>query len=487
MKTLLIVEDEKAIRAGIRAMVSRAPVAVENILECRNGEEAMEILRSQPVDVMITDIRMPKMDGVELIRQARGLPSPPITVVVSGYGDFNYAVSVFRDKVWDYILKPIEREHIFTLLKDIQNELDAKSLEKSDRLMMNRRAFRSLMLGSETNPEELRALSSQYSGKLFDGCYVSVCLAPAAKPETEADIPGIESGLCFTDMEGHTVLLIPEASLAVFMQKYIGSRCAGLSTPKSGAGQLRESYLEAVQARKRAFVRGSAHSYESLPAGYPKNSDTGATPEQIVQLLGTGNAVDAIRLLERVLFLAQNEIKSPDDHLAFLDRLQSDIISAYPYTPDAPEEYRKLKDILSFENAYEHHTALKAWFERLSGYLTEKQENSNKHKIRASVEYIGQRFRSDINMATASNHISMNYTQFSTLFKKYTGSSFPDYLLNVRLAESRRLLADPSLSIRSVSRLSGFRNEKHFMRCFKQTTGVSPGVYRRNLQTRNTG
>jgi len=59
MKTLLIVEDEKAIRAGIHAMVSRAPVPVENILECRNGEDAMEILRSRHVDAMITDIRMP--------------------------------------------------------------------------------------------------------------------------------------------------------------------------------------------------------------------------------------------------------------------------------------------------------------------------------------------------------------------------------------------------------------------------------------------
>jgi two-component system response regulator YesN len=88
-------------------------------------------------------------------------------------------------------------------------------------------------------------------------------------------------------------------------------------------------------------------------------------------------------------------------------------------------------------------------------------------------------------MATASNYISMNYSQFSALFKEYAGKSFSDYLLNTRLTESRRLLADESISIGRVSKLSGFKNEKHFMRCFKKETGVSPGEYRRNLQAGN--
>ena len=69
MKTVLIVEDEKLIRQGLRKMIQRSGVPVEVIMECNNGETALEILKEQPIDVMFTDIRMPKMDGIELVER----------------------------------------------------------------------------------------------------------------------------------------------------------------------------------------------------------------------------------------------------------------------------------------------------------------------------------------------------------------------------------------------------------------------------------
>ena len=96
MKTLLIVEDEKMIRQGIRAMIQRSGVPVEVIMECGNGEMALDILRSQKVDVMFTDIRMPKMTGVELVQRIQELDEKPLVVAVSGYADFSYAVEIGR-------------------------------------------------------------------------------------------------------------------------------------------------------------------------------------------------------------------------------------------------------------------------------------------------------------------------------------------------------------------------------------------------------
>ena len=256
MRTVLIVEDEKAIRAGLLAMVAAAPVKVETALACRNGVEALDILQSRAVDIMITDIRMPKMDGIELVRRAGALPSPPLILVVSGYSDFDYAVDVFRHGVRDYLLKPIERERLFALLVSLEDELCAVRLEKKKSCAME--------------------------------------------------------------------------------------RLAGLL----------------------------AEDPESIPL-------------------------------------------------------------------------RKIQDAVLFAEAY---------------------------------------FRSDINMAVASNHVSMNYSQFSALFKAYTGSSFPDHLRNLRLIESRRLLAETSLSLSRVAEMSGFKDEKHFSKRFKQEIGVSPGDFRRGLR-----
>ena len=112
MNTLLVVEDEKLIRQGIVAMIRRSSVPVEEILECRNGEEALEILRKQRVDVMFTDIRMPKMDGLTLVNKMEELSQKPVVIVLSGYDEFSYAVEMMKHGVRDYILKPIKRETI---------------------------------------------------------------------------------------------------------------------------------------------------------------------------------------------------------------------------------------------------------------------------------------------------------------------------------------------------------------------------------------
>lgn len=111
MKTVLIVEDEKMIRQGIRTMIQRSDVPVEVIMECANGEMALDILRSQKVDVMFTDIRMPKMTGVELVQRMQELSEKPLIVAVSGYADFSYAVEMLRLGAREYLLKPVERPH----------------------------------------------------------------------------------------------------------------------------------------------------------------------------------------------------------------------------------------------------------------------------------------------------------------------------------------------------------------------------------------
>ena len=474
MKSLLIVEDEKAIRAGLRAMVANAPVVVENIIECRNGAEAMDILQNQAVDVMITDIRMPKMDGIELIRRAGELQSPPIIVVISGFSEFDYAVDVLRQGVRDYLLKPIERERVYELLATLNAELDAKSRERGNKLAMNSHMLRSIMLGVETGPDDFKAIS-ELCGDFFCGNYVAVCMASSSLPETG-------SFYRFDDIEGKTVLLVPETYISELKSTYLKGRCAGISGAKNGLNLLREAYIESLQARKRAFMRGDTQDYEEMPDQSTQEKCEAATAEQIVSMLGAGKAAEATGLLGRMLYFAQNDRISAETLLVFLEQMTAGLAHAFAHIPSAMGELKELADVLRFETAYDYYTELCGWIVRLSDILANDLENRNMRSIRIAVEYVGEHFRSQINMAVASNYISMNYTQFSNLFKQYTGSSFSDYLKNLRLAESRRLLGDPSLSVRKVGEMSGFKNEKHFLKCFKQETGVSPSAYRQNLR-----
>lgn len=112
MKRLLIVEDEKMIRTGISVMVKRCNVKVEEVIECRNGVEALEILERCPIDVMFTDIKMPKMDGIELVDKISEIRHKPLVVVISGYDDFSYTVSMLQHGVKDYILNLLRERRL---------------------------------------------------------------------------------------------------------------------------------------------------------------------------------------------------------------------------------------------------------------------------------------------------------------------------------------------------------------------------------------
>ncbi|MDY6324914.1 MAG: response regulator [Catonella sp.] len=135
MKNILIAEDEKLIRAGIRAMTERSGVQYKEIFEAKNGEEALEIIKNNPIDLLLTDIRMPKMDGIELVRNVHEMEPRPVIIAISGYDDFSYAVEMLRNGVSEYLLKPLERKKFKETLERAdslvsEKNKDLKTLEK---------------------------------------------------------------------------------------------------------------------------------------------------------------------------------------------------------------------------------------------------------------------------------------------------------------------------------------------------------------------
>jgi len=96
------------------------------------------------------------------------------------------------------------------------------------------------------------------------------------------------------------------------------------------------------------------------------------------------------------------------------------------------------------------------------------------------LDYIEENYAKDLNMAVVSNYISMNYSLFSYSFKQYTGSNFVNYLKEIRMREAKKLLTETDMKIIEISQAVGYDNEKHFMKIFKATCGVSPTEYRHN-------
>src|SRR4051794_32962696 len=115
MISLLIVDDEKIIRRGLQSVIKRQFPNLFNYRFAENGQEALELLSQEPADIMFTDIRMPIMDGIELLEQLQEHPVRPEIVLLSGYNQFVYAQKAIRYAVKDYLVKPVIREDLFAV------------------------------------------------------------------------------------------------------------------------------------------------------------------------------------------------------------------------------------------------------------------------------------------------------------------------------------------------------------------------------------
>lgn len=118
MITIVIADDEKLIRAGIKKIIEKSLAIPVCIIEAKNGEEALNICKEENPDLIITDIRMPKMDGIELMKNLSNLEEKPAIIVLSGFDDFSYAKEAISCGAISYILKPVDSQELITAINN---------------------------------------------------------------------------------------------------------------------------------------------------------------------------------------------------------------------------------------------------------------------------------------------------------------------------------------------------------------------------------
>lgn len=475
MNKVLIVEDEKMIRKGIVAMLKRAPVEIKEIIECRNGKEAIELLQTTKFDLMITDIRMPKMDGISLVKQIRDMPSKPMVVVVSGYDDFNYAVEALRHGVMDYLLKPIEREKFYKIMSNIQEEIDSKKEETEISKKIGSQQLKYLLLNKSITKEEINAIEQQFAN-MFPDTYLICCLN-----NREFNITEDDSLILLRDVEGQSLLIMDNERLKKCMDDGLKNLSVGISKVHTGIAELKEAYGEAVIARREAFVKclpfyhyeDTNFEYETIPENFP---------EQFIQLFGTQKVEDGIKKFNNIRFKAKMNKISAQTLMEVTRRILKELINTYERMIEIDlQSFQELQEPLDYTNADIYFERFESWIRKMQQLIMEEFDDfKNKEKINQAIIYIRENFNKDLNMAVVSNSISMNYSLFSLNFKQYTGMNFVNYLKKIRIEEAKRLLEETDEKIIDISQMVGYVNDKHFMKIFKSICGVSPSEYRRN-------
>lgn len=478
MKTVLVVEDEKMIRQGIKTMIQRSGVPVEIIMECNNGETALEILKEQKIDVMFTDIRMPKMDGIELVQKMQELEHKPLTVAVSGYDDFSYAVEMMRHGVREYILKPVERQKIQAILRKLEQEIIDNNKSDSASKRIGYQQLKYLMLNSRTTEEELETLREQYEKDFYEGNFF-VCCRNATKMKAEND-----RYIYLPDLDENDVLIVEEDNLDMLLKNELSGIYVGISGVHSGLTSLRTAYEEAVRARRRAFASNRkevrfGEEEKRVPDQVLEESHKLLEQEaclQRVQLLGTDKTDEVLRVWGAFFHAVKLEHLSDADFEKGIIEFLIDVSKTYRNAlGNDMENVEKLREVWKYSNIDVYEREFMNWLLELHDRINSQFDtNKNKQKIQQAVEYIKENYAKDLNMAVVSNYISMNYSLFSYSFKQYTGSNFVNYLKTIRMEEAKKLLVETDMRVIEISQTVGYDNEKHFMKIFKSKRQIIP-------------
>lgn len=518
MYNLIIVEDEHNIREAIFRFVKWEELGFHVAGLFTNGEEALEHVKQHRVNAILTDIRMPVMDGLELIKSVHEYNPDIKAVVLSGYDEFSYAQQSIRFGVFDYILKPVK----FNVLSETLTRLREMMDRERSHIRMLDEAYRvskeqflnHVVKGFFETEEDIYIRAEELGIEIKSGSYCVVRIEIDAFYEENAFrdrallkfsirnileevVDKYSTGFVFSnDVPELCVLLVNAEDLeqvaVIFNEfrehilKFIGHEVTvSISSVYRNISLCRMAIEEAGKGLEKVYSDSGSRIIRPKPGETREDPTTllgERIAEEIVSCLNHGDAEG----LRRLILNKQAELKgqAPDIwnaaafHTALLQLLSR-------YLKNVGKDMRSVikgsgiqwKDAAacnspdeSFELILSVYTAVMK-----SGAGSQGNERRIVEKIK---EYIKEHYNEEINLNRIAKHVYMNPSYISRLFKTCTGQNFIDFLTAVRMEKAMELLKNPGVRIYEVSGVVGYTNYRHFTEVFKKYTGLTAVEYR---------
>lgn len=523
MYRILIVDDDASARRGIERCVAWETLNVEVFSSCKNGMEALEILQKNHIDVVVSDVQMPFMDGLELSRIIRDQFPNTRVLLISGYGEVDYLKAAINADVVDYILKPIKVDELYQAVSRAITELQAardasqekERLEESVResLPLLRENFVSRLLLSEPkiSSDELleRAASLGLDMKCEGYLVLLVRLNVPESLPNYAELHRIQLrdalNMLLTQMQRSYLLsLIGYDSIAVIdmCQRKGDDRYTfaaelpqrihetikmdvdvGLGKEVDNPSLLWSSLNVASQALNEAYFNGHNVLLNACPELYEVGIDsmyTWDSGKTLEDMLRNGNE-DAGKYISDLYEQFQHTL--PKQKIKSISL--SIVISALKALYESRSLHQQLSEqatgllarITNFDTIQELRDEVCQYIVAVQTELNNDRENSRHKLVRQIQDYIEEHFSSDITVKQIADAVHYSATYIANVFKNEAGMTINDALTQRRMAEAAHLLKSGGMKVYEVSEAVGYSDVKYFSKLFKKSFSVMPSEY----------
>ncbi|HUX11769.1 MAG TPA: response regulator [Spirochaetia bacterium] len=529
MYTFLIIDDEPIVREGISENIDWLAHGFRLVGACRDGREGIRAIEDLRPDVVLTDICMPFVDGLELAGFIADRYPETKTILLTGFDEFEYAQEAVRLKVNDLLLKPITADELRTKLDRLRAELDEERRRQRDlaRLreqnqeslpLLRERFLKRLVLGELDEAEAARrcaTLEIDLPGPFFNLLIIDPDRVDPDDDMRSLAIQNVVDGvmrnragaMSFSTEREHVVVLLSAADgrcavdlaletaeeLSERVRRTLGTTVSiGVGSPVTLIAHIDESYRGARAALGQRLVLGPHQIViaEQIPddVGEQVPHAEQQARGRVIREFRAGTAVQTESAVRDFVALYRSTGRSVEACYVGMLRLLADLLSAFeslgvqysqiPETADDP--FGELAGLKTLE-------AIEQWFRDLQrkarAVIAERQNRQSVAKALEAEDYIAAHFAEPgLSLTRLCRAISISKSYLSTVFKGHTGMTFVEYLTNIRMERARELLGSSNLKSYEVAEQVGFTDAHYFSLTFRKQTGISPTEYRDSVR-----
>lgn len=530
MLKILLVDDDKIIRKGLRRIIEKFDAGYEVIGEAVNGVEALKFMETQVPDLMITDVKMPVMNGTDLCKEVKKRYGQVRMVILSGFDDFQYVREAMKNGVVDYLLKPVDNKAVKELLENITKEVSNSESQKSSaailkekieesNIILNERFLRHLL---HTNSDDLtttvmlpknsyseninsyilcmvdRELQGHELQKIYQEKNNFYSFALLQKIYSYIKEKGMINDVMVTDCKDKTVMVwqCKEDVSGNNMQEVLDQLSSMRTYFACNHGiqliccvthayetveQSREAYKRAKHALERFFYDREDTIIADGETRWNKR-DNGELMQLYHQLKSmiSSNDKEAIGEALGSFYgrLKEQQIHPEQVRKQTIELLKLLLSEPSYVTENLNDQMDKLSYVIGYMQTNEGICERITLFVQDISDAVSTDSEKGRNVIRQAKKYIKDNYYKEISLKEVAEYVELNPNYFSAIFKHETKKTFMDYLTDVRITEAKKLLEQSTLKIYEVGYEIGYKDTVTFSRAFKRVTGISPKEYR---------